>query len=272
MESLLELSPPLMVRNIGPPSESEGNQIKQIMTQQSSKLTQLSAEIIKARAALDKLLAEEAEARSTYEVCRSLLSPMRRLPLELLSAIFVWCLPDDAFIRPARRQAPLLLTQISASWRTVALSTPQLWSTLNVVCNLKSRGSTRLKEVDRIIAPSMNLWLSRTDNLPLSISIDGLPMKQSIIQILFQHSTRCRHLVLKRIQAWAYLQVPDRQFPLLKSLYVHSLVRQIRQLSSAFASAPQLDEIYWEDAGSHLDPVLSLPWGQGQNKIGRAHV
>lgn len=241
----------------------EARQIRQTLAQQQCKLERLSIKVLQARAVLDKLLAEEADAIRTRDACRALLSPVHCLPFELLSAIFVFCLPDDWFVMPHKRQAPLHLTQICSSWRAIALSTPQLWSSLRVMYHIKSRGKDRSKEIDRIVAPSMGLWLSRSGPLPLSISVEGVAMKQSILDVLFYYSTRCRHLELKSIHSWSSLQLPDGNFPILERLHVHSIVRQIRLFSSTFAAAPELHEVYWED-GSEDSPGLrlALPWAQ----------
>ncbi|KAF8227324.1 hypothetical protein L208DRAFT_1366364 [Tricholoma matsutake] len=53
--------------------------------------------------------------------------------------IFVCCLPDDSFVKPEKCQAPLLLTQICASWRAIAFSIPQLWSSLRGVYHITAR-------------------------------------------------------------------------------------------------------------------------------------
>ena len=244
-------------------SKLEAFRLRQTLAHQQCKLDLLSIKILEAQAVLDKLLSEEAEAIRIRDACRALLSPIHGLPFELLSVIFLFCLPDDLFIMPKKRQGPLLLTQVCSWWRTIALSTPELWSSLRVVYHIKSRGKDRLKEIDRIVAPSMGLWLSRSSPLPLSISVEGVAMKQSILDVLFYHSTRCRHLELKSIHCWSGLQIPNGNFPILERLHVYSIVRQTRLVSSMFAVAPELHEVYWED-GSEDSPGLrlSLPWAQ----------
>jgi hypothetical protein len=263
MDDSSELEPLLCrVRRTAILSDLEARQIQEILAQQQCKLQQLSGQITEARAMLVKLLAEEAEATRTSDAYRSLLSPIRRLPLELFGIIFVCCLPDDLFVKPAKNQAPLLLTQICASWRAMALSIPELWSSLCVAYHVTGRGKG-LKDIDRTIAPSMGLWLSRSGSLPLSISIKSMVIKQSILDVLFHHSARCRRLQLKGIQFWSGLQIPNGDFPILEQLYVQS---HIVPFSSMFASAPQLHEVSWRDvlSSDSDDPslTLSLPWAQ----------
>ncbi|KAF8152014.1 hypothetical protein K438DRAFT_1433339, partial [Mycena galopus ATCC 62051] len=53
--------------------------------------------------------------------------PVLTLPNEVISMIFVHCLPAHGRVRPSPRRAPLLLAQICTLWREIALSTGQLW-------------------------------------------------------------------------------------------------------------------------------------------------
>ncbi|KAJ7060756.1 hypothetical protein C8F01DRAFT_1140810 [Mycena amicta] len=60
--------------------------------------------------------------------------PIHTLPAELLSHIFVLCLPRTqnatGLRHVSRHRAPLLLTRVCGLWRAVALGTPELWSEL----------------------------------------------------------------------------------------------------------------------------------------------
>ncbi|KII91818.1 hypothetical protein PLICRDRAFT_105807, partial [Plicaturopsis crispa FD-325 SS-3] len=72
----------------------------------------------------------------TIHCYKAVFSPFRRLPAELLSEVFVHCLPPDSAPSPyapplssgpALGSAPLLLMSVCKRWRAVALSTPRLW-------------------------------------------------------------------------------------------------------------------------------------------------
>ncbi|KAF9484317.1 hypothetical protein BDN70DRAFT_872825 [Pholiota conissans] len=60
---------------------------------------------------------------------------MSDLPAEILSEIFSLCLPNSRLdyneVQPDPRSAPILLCHVSSSWRSIALSTPRLWSHLH---------------------------------------------------------------------------------------------------------------------------------------------
>ncbi|KAJ7757446.1 hypothetical protein B0H16DRAFT_664592 [Mycena metata] len=60
---------------------------------------------------------------------RRILSPLRRLPPEVLAEIFAWTLPTDPKNNSIQiSQSPWLLSHINRYWRTVCISTPSLWS------------------------------------------------------------------------------------------------------------------------------------------------
>ncbi|KIM75160.1 hypothetical protein PILCRDRAFT_79293, partial [Piloderma croceum F 1598] len=56
----------------------------------------------------------------------TLLSPIRRLPHELLGEIFRYCLPRN-YHKKGAHKAVMLPSHVCKHWRDVALSTPTLW-------------------------------------------------------------------------------------------------------------------------------------------------
>ncbi|KAF9471684.1 hypothetical protein BDN70DRAFT_887820 [Pholiota conissans] len=86
---------------------------------------------------------------------------LSRLPVELVSKIFtnLRLLPTDT---PDRiTMSPLLLGTICRTWRRIAWSSPELWSTLAIdICNTRDG-------VADIIQP----WLDRSCEFPLSINL-----------------------------------------------------------------------------------------------------
>lgn len=88
--------------------------------------------------------------------------PNRQLPLpdEVLSEIFLYCVPDEA---PSATSPPLTLTWVCRHWREVAVSLPQLWTQIT----LGERGTDPGKDV-RLL----DLWVSRSGcSLPLDLKM-----------------------------------------------------------------------------------------------------
>lgn len=84
---------------------------------------------------LTHLKLERDQAQVHIEALQSMLSPIRRIPVEILSEIFVRCLSKEGFTRPSSGEAPLVLMMICRRWRDVAVSTSSSISTLIERCH-----------------------------------------------------------------------------------------------------------------------------------------
>ncbi|KAJ7729109.1 hypothetical protein DFH07DRAFT_703551, partial [Mycena maculata] len=83
--------------------------------------------------ARSKQLEEEHASVSRYHAQNTaILSPLRRMPPEVLGEIFLWTLPSARCSRFDTKNGPWLLPQISSRWRTISLSIPSLWSQINL--------------------------------------------------------------------------------------------------------------------------------------------
>ncbi|KAJ7460090.1 hypothetical protein B0H11DRAFT_167410 [Mycena galericulata] len=113
-------------------------------------LAQIVAE---AQAAIDDLLREKQLVQETIAQTQAYLSPIRRLPGELLRELFLWCFeghPCCAWV----------LSAVCANWRRQALSIPRIWSKIRLFTNQSSSPDT------------IRLWLERSGpTVPLDIEI-----------------------------------------------------------------------------------------------------
>ncbi|KAJ7639261.1 hypothetical protein FB45DRAFT_1023997 [Roridomyces roridus] len=91
--------------------------------------------------------------------------PVLNLPSEITSEIFVHCLPDVISGEDAVNitEAPLLLLRICSQWRQIALSTPRLWTRLDM--DLLSRHE-HASEIAKT-------WLDCSRQHPLSVRLKG---------------------------------------------------------------------------------------------------
>ncbi|KAL1740812.1 hypothetical protein HDZ31DRAFT_46731 [Schizophyllum fasciatum] len=121
---------------------------------------------------------------------RSALSASRRLPVEVLQIIFRQLLPDYA--RISVYEAPLLLTRVCRLWRETALVTPELWSSIHIVCQpfvRDMRYYPGLFATKQRILKGVASWIARSRDLPLDIRIDGpklVPTRRYRTQDLLQ--------------------------------------------------------------------------------------
>ncbi|KAJ7763638.1 hypothetical protein DFH07DRAFT_939266 [Mycena maculata] len=85
--------------------------------------------------------------------------PILFIPAEITSEIFLRCLPNEP-TKPSASIAPMLLTAICRTWRSLALGDPRLWSTLKVDTRHANRLSNLIPE-----------WLLRAGNMLSSLHI-----------------------------------------------------------------------------------------------------
>ncbi|KAJ7279494.1 hypothetical protein C8J57DRAFT_1175391 [Mycena rebaudengoi] len=74
----------------------------------------------------------------------------------------MWCLPELDF-EPSPSEAPLLLAQVCHQWRSIALTTPRLWSCFRLSRPLYSTGYSNT------VFLLLETWLSRSGSSPLTI-------------------------------------------------------------------------------------------------------
>ncbi|KAJ7114031.1 hypothetical protein C8R44DRAFT_676471, partial [Mycena epipterygia] len=115
-----------------PPADPELTFIRSVVAKTGARLAHLDGEILRLQDRLKKLEEERAPLAIYHAQNNGILSPVRRLPPEVLGEIFSWTLPSarDALLRRRfdTKNSPWVLTYICGRWREVALSTPSLWS------------------------------------------------------------------------------------------------------------------------------------------------
>ncbi|KAJ3508434.1 hypothetical protein NLJ89_g5754 [Agrocybe chaxingu] len=172
-------------------------------------LIALEEKIHKAKKVLDGLIEEHRALRSEVNEIHDPL--FKKLPPELVSRVFLACLPEnknnlrkagnlDSLVLPIRQSsAPLLLASICKRWRQLALATPQLWS--SILVQLRPENVPYQTKV-------VEQWLSRSGCVPLSLHIfysewrpgsvhaTSIDSFIPIIDLLNQHSDRWQDLVL----------------------------------------------------------------------------
>jgi hypothetical protein len=115
---------------------------------------------------------------------------MQKIPPEVLSNIFQFFVSPDSNSQP-NPYSPLILGAICGRWRAIAWSTPRLWSSISINFDRGSLGD---------ILQLAREWLSRSGQLPLSISLTagidpGLPhLLPALIDVINRYAYRWRVL------------------------------------------------------------------------------
>ncbi|KAJ7140950.1 hypothetical protein C8R44DRAFT_846890 [Mycena epipterygia] len=123
------------------PEDEEITEIKAFL-EPVIRLQCLDDEIADLQKTINKLAKERASIGAYVEAHKALISPVRRLPLDLIQEIFVACLLTHRNCVMSALEAPVLLGRICSSWREISLSTPRLCSRLYIVEPKRPFGST----------------------------------------------------------------------------------------------------------------------------------
>jgi hypothetical protein len=182
-------------------------------------------------------------------------SPVRLLPPELLSHIFSFCLLPEPFTRPKHNNAPWVLCLVCSYWRSIAVSTPRLWSSL----------STYGLPNTRLARELVKIWLSRTGGTPLSIHFTDASQHDELIELILSYSSLWRKVECNlTFASLIRLHGVSREgFPWLESFTLISSAANITASDESldiFRNAPRLRSV---QLLLDLDPrVLKLPFAQ----------
>ncbi|KAJ6511784.1 hypothetical protein DFH09DRAFT_1434635 [Mycena vulgaris] len=139
------------------PSDLEVKQIQAHLLSHSLELSRLEALI-------QELSVRRDKTADYINAHQALISPARRLPRDIVQEIFLACLPTHRNAGMSSRAVPLVLARICSAWRTVALSTPALWSSLHLPLEYIFEHGLSAPVTD---------WLQRSGRCSLFLSIIG---------------------------------------------------------------------------------------------------
>ncbi|KAJ6462129.1 hypothetical protein C8R45DRAFT_1027374 [Mycena sanguinolenta] len=136
--------------------EPELSAVRPIVEKTSARLATLDAETSRLKDRLRELEDERTALSEFHAQNTRVVSPMRRMPAEILGEIFSWTLPNiyDIF-DPG--DCPWVLTRVCGSWRAVALSKPSFWSLLVFDFTRKSQYPRELVQLQLKRARSLKI-------------------------------------------------------------------------------------------------------------------
>ncbi|KAK0200505.1 hypothetical protein DFS33DRAFT_163007 [Desarmillaria ectypa] len=166
-----------------PPSQSDYADLLEVLHSASDCLEQLEAS--GEAAEVDK-----AHLKRRIDAYRSILSPLRVFPPELLMEIFKHTV-EDFFPVFDMLQSPWLLGRVCRRWRAVSRSSAELWSSLSLEgCPQFGISGDREKVLPGILEDA--LTLSRRNDLSIRYSLSDIPLETEslLIRILISQSYR----------------------------------------------------------------------------------
>ncbi|KAJ7693882.1 hypothetical protein B0H17DRAFT_1058552 [Mycena rosella] len=201
----------------------------------------------------------QAQLEDLKRELNSIVYPVLTLPPEISSEIFLHCIPSTRRLDVVNiDEAPLLLMRACSAWREIAVSTPALWSTLdiNFAKNLPPHHSSEI----------VDTWLSRARLCPLSVTIIspwfGISDLVPFLESLRRHPGGMRSLELNLIlEDYKRMAKHRMSFPLLQNLTIR--LTQNENPGSicvgTFDNVPMLHELLMD----FLSPsFIILPWQQ----------
>ncbi|KAK6996923.1 hypothetical protein R3P38DRAFT_3068506 [Favolaschia claudopus] len=243
------------------PLDDEVLEIRSLIAEPTRQLLVLDEEISQLQKSIEKLTDKRKTLSGYIEEHKALISPIRRIPQDVLSEIFFACLPTHRNCVMTTSEAPLLLGRVCSSWRTLSLSTPRLWATLHIT---QPGGSGASNESITQRFEAMKMWLGRSGQCPLSISVytsymhcspeapmstqaQPLPVDLFLKELSF-HAKRWQHVSFSTtsaaFKALAYLSAAD--VPILESITA--------RLPPPF---PPHDVVEWTHFGMFAGPRVS---------------
>ncbi|KAK7055100.1 hypothetical protein R3P38DRAFT_1344385 [Favolaschia claudopus] len=253
----------------------------------SSYVAELESHLASVQEAIQTLLARSEGLRRTLECYKATLSPVRRLPPEILGLIFSKAVrasvlntyafgnvPPSEPVVPITQHAPWLLTHVCRHWAAVALATPTLWSMLRL--DLDFIGDDKPG-----VVPLVDLHLQRARNVPLTMKLvqeneldsESHPVLDVVLASAAQWRIADLYLYL-RPRLLQRLVGFENGFSALSTLDISldlapgpgeedtSAFRQV--LRDLFIVTPQLKHVRalaWDISG-FIRPPFALPWHQ----------
>ncbi|KAJ7634596.1 hypothetical protein FB45DRAFT_470177 [Roridomyces roridus] len=197
------------------PTPDDTIEIKALLREPLLQMKRLDTKIAELQQALNKLIGERESLKTHVQAYKALLSPVRRMPADIMQEIFLMCLPTHRNCVMDARETPLLLGRICGAWRTLSLGTPRLWANLHIVDRgepPRQEGSEPASDSEyapwpmalqepraALVADAVRAWLERAGRCPLSISMQydlefGHSPSQSIAQTIFSLASRWQHI------------------------------------------------------------------------------
>ncbi|KAG2131850.1 hypothetical protein BD769DRAFT_1327477, partial [Suillus cothurnatus] len=109
------------------PSPMDTQRISHLLAEQKQELSFIKEELDRARAEVSRLEVKYFGTMEMSQKLEALRSPVRRMPIEIMTKVFEQCVQDEESQEPDPLRAPLLLCQVCSAWRDLMFSLPYLW-------------------------------------------------------------------------------------------------------------------------------------------------
>ncbi|KAJ7776416.1 hypothetical protein B0H16DRAFT_1506710 [Mycena metata] len=256
-----------------PPTDLQRDSVRQLILNYQKDVLDLRSQYRGRTSPLD-VMARREHALQSIAAWKVVLSPVRRLPFEILGEIFVFCVVPSLRSRSTSaddpREPPILMSHVCALWRNVALNTPRLWSDLIFLFSksLPKRGTVPILE-DLIHPSTPHALRTYIDSGAFSVS-DAPDILQQLIAIPeFASRVQTLHLKMGTRHLEDLLYDPPPVFLHLETLRLDICIGRRQEFVGRilkFLDSPTLRRLtirctYWEDAFC-ISLAPHFPWAQ----------
>ncbi|KAJ2919724.1 hypothetical protein MD484_g693, partial [Candolleomyces efflorescens] len=175
------------------PSDAETPLIKALIQQKLDAISSIDEEIKDIEDSLGALRAQRKASKIFVRKHRALIAPIKLLPSDILSTIFLACLPaverleaSMTWINPA-----VVVSHVCRHWRRLAFDTPLLWSRIRLVIplvncdpyspfppaddevDMNGEITTLFDSVIQRLLDTTTIWLTRSKGCPLTVFVEA---------------------------------------------------------------------------------------------------
>ncbi|KAJ7146976.1 hypothetical protein C8R44DRAFT_973518 [Mycena epipterygia] len=255
--------------NALPPAETSRT-FQHVMAEMPLEIARYDSEIKRLQERLDELKSDREKLQSYAHGCRSVFSPVRRLPPELLIEIFEMCAPPGVHyisetttpIEELERLAKkylLQLSQVCSHWYGLVMGTARLWSTIVVDTTLWSEIPASPPTLIDLVVRSLEHSGSHPLSLQCAVSIAD-SNHELVLELLAQHSGRWRQLYFwNDLPSFQIIAAVKGNLPLLEGLDISNQNNSHWTDTGSFAVAPRLNKVTFTGNAAQIP---TLPWGQ----------
>ncbi|KAF8802136.1 hypothetical protein BYT27DRAFT_7197212 [Phlegmacium glaucopus] len=178
MEISAEMAPNVnhLLNTNSTPSPEQRNNLQNFILQLDEAILNTDEQILSMQNKILVMQTRRAQLIQQRRGYSSLLSPVRCLPIEIFGKIFVYATQDHP-------RHVLKLSAVCQLWRYAALSTPVLWSTLEL-----GHHKSKRKMIDHV-----NSWIERAHSCPLSLTIKkwrDVDPTYTVLTLIANHQTK----------------------------------------------------------------------------------
>jgi hypothetical protein len=242
------------------------SEVEHLLDEGEGALEGYDMEIERLQSAIETIQKLKLHLIVQLQSAKSLLAPIRTLPLELMALIFETYVEEQGGINLSSLKKdinvpPATLGAVCRLWRNITMCTPSIWSGLRV--HLET--SVDASELIIILSRSCNQDACQ----PLILEILGLGCddieSRVLLDVLIAESGRWKKLTLYNDEledenAVQRLSIVSGNVPMLEHLFLKGFFGHSETVPfiSAFLDAPRLSDIYTEDMSANI----CLPYSQ----------